>query len=175
MTTHFPIPRDKNSTRTIHETPHASVTILGTLYLVDMGEQLSPRFHKVNKNKTCSCGTVNCPAVETVRQYLQSGGTRAPDTLGMPPCPVCGGKTYRDRNWDGKYTGEPGWRCEQGGLQHFLEVKTERIKKYFAENPWLFPPVPGYPGVRRDEVLTWEECEIRNRRIFLETGYNIHA
>ena len=149
-----------------------TVTIQGYQYLVDFGSGYPTRYHRVNKNKECSCGAPYCEAIETVRLYLQSGGARAPDPEGMPLCPICGSKTFRDRDWDGKYTKELGWRCTKGGLRHFLDVKTERIKKQFAENPWLIPPAPGYPGVRRDELMTWEECEAINRKIFLETGYD---
>lgn len=141
-----------------------SVSILGNQYLVDFGQGSSPRFHTVSKNKECSCGAPYCEAVEAVRQYLQAGGLRAPDPEGMPPCPICGGKAYRDRDWDGKYTHTLGWRCEKGGLRHFLEAKAERIKKQLAENPWLIPPAPGYPGVRRDELMTYEECQTAYRR-----------
>ena len=87
---------------------------------------------------------------------------------GMPPCPICGSKTYRDRTWDGKYTKTLGWRCEKGGLRHFLEAKSARIKRQLAENPWLLPPAPGYPGVRRDEMMTWEECQAAYRQLYFE-------
>ena len=87
---------------------------------------------------------------------------------GMPPCPICGSKTYRDRTWDGKYTKTLGWRCEKAGLRHFLEAKAERIKQQLAENPWLIPPAPGYPGVLRDELMTWEECQVAYRQLFFE-------
>jgi hypothetical protein len=149
-----------------------SVSINGFVYLVDFGPGSPQRFHRVNKNKECSCGAVYCEAIDAVRFYLQSGSARAPDPEEMPPCPICEGKTYRDRNWDGKYTKELGWRCTNGGLLHFLQAKVERIKKQLAENPWLIPPAPGYPGVRRDELMTWEECEAINRKVFLETGYD---
>jgi hypothetical protein len=149
-----------------------TVSVQGYLYLVDFGSGSSQRFHRVNKTKECSCGATYCQAIEAVRVYLQAGGARAPDPEGMPPCPICGSKTYRDRNWDGKYTKELGWRCTNGGLHHFLQAKTERIKKNFAEHPWLIPPAPGYPGVRRDELMTWEECEAINRKVFQETGYD---
>jgi len=150
----------------------AKVTVQGYLYLVDFGIGSTPRYHRVGKNKECSCGAPYCEAIEAVRQYLQAGGVRAPDPPGEPACPICGGKTYPDRNWNGKYTKTLGWRCEKGGLRHFLEAKAECIKKQQSENPWLIPPAPGYPGVRRDEVMTWEECEAISRKVFLETGYD---
>ncbi len=89
--------------------------------------------------------------------------SRAPGLEGMPPCPICGSRTYRDSTWDGKYTHTLGWRCEIGGLSHFLEAKANKIRQQQAENPWLIPPAPGYPGVRRDELMTWEECQAVNR------------
>ena len=142
-------------------------------YLVDFGIDKTERFHRVNKNKQCSCGAPYCEAIEVVRQYLLAGGARAPDPPGaLPACPICGGKTYPDHLWDGKYTKEPGWRCEKGGLRHFLDAKAQRIQKQLAENPWLIPPAPGYPGVRREELMSWEECVVLNRKIFLETGYD---
>jgi len=94
---------------------------------------MSPRIHTVSKNKECSCGARYCEAIEAVRQYLQAGGLRAPDPEGMPPCPICGGKTYPDRTWDGKFTRTLGWRCQKGGLRHFLEAKAERIKQQLAQ------------------------------------------
>ncbi|MDD5371163.1 MAG: hypothetical protein PHQ40_18940 [Anaerolineaceae bacterium] len=144
------------------------VYIQGNQYIVDFGQGSSPRFHKVSKNKECSCGAQYCEAIEAVHQYLQAGGLRAPDIEGMPPCPICGGRTYRDRNWDGKYTKTLGWRCEKGGLRHFLEAKAERIKQQLAVNPWLIPPAPGYPGVRRDGLMTWEECQRAEKKLRLE-------
>ena len=152
-----------------------TVTIQGSQYLVDFGPVKNPRYHTVTKNKECSCGASYCEAIEAVRQYLLAGGTRAPDLPVEPTCPVCGSKTYPDRNWDGKYTRTAGWRCQKGGLRHFLETRTERIKQQFAENPWLIPPAPGYPGVRRDELMTWAECEAIRRKVILETGYDPSA
>ncbi len=146
------------------EATKLSVSIHGSQYLVDFGLGSQPRFHTVSKTKECSCGVPYCEAIEAVRQYLQAGGLRAPDPEGMPPCSICGGRTYRDRTWDGKYTHTLGWRCEKGGLRHFLEAKAERIRKQLAENPWLIPPAPGYPGVRRDELMTYEECQAAYRR-----------
>ena len=142
-------------------------------YLVDFGSEQTDRLHRVNKNKECTCGVPYCEAIEVVRQYLLAGGARAPDPPGaLPTCTSCGGKTHPDHLWDGKYTKEPGWRCEKGGLRHFLDAKARRIQKQLAENPWLIPPVPGYPGMRREELISWEECEALNRKIFLETGYD---
>ena len=152
--------------RRISRSLHCQYPSRGTNTWSILAREASPRFHKVSKNKECSCGAPYCEAIEAVRQYLQAGGLRAPDPEGMPPCPICGSKTYRDRNWDGKYTRTLGWRCEKGGLRHFLEAKAEWIKKLQEENPWLIPPAPGYPGVRRDELMTWEECQRADRRSF---------
>ena len=114
-------------------THRAVISIVGSTYLVDFGPGVLPRKHYVSKDKTCSCGVKHCPAIEVVNRYLLSGGKRAPNP--MPPCPICGAKTYRDRTWDGKYTKTLGWRCMQGGLQHFLEAKAQSIQKNQAENP----------------------------------------
>jgi hypothetical protein len=147
-----------------------TVSIQGFVYLVDLGPGSTCRYHRVSKNKDCSCGAADCEAIEVVRFYLLGGGARAPEQERMPSCPICGSKTYRDRNWDGKYTRQLGWHCNQGGLGHFLEAKARRIQVQLAENPWLLPPAPGYPGVRRDELITWEECELLQSKALLEVG-----
>ena|SRR5690554_4015694 len=104
------------------------IRVIGYTYLVDFGPSTQPRFHTVNKQRSCSCELgAGCPAIEAVAEYLRNGGQRAPDP--MPPCPICGAETIRDRKWDGKYTKELGWRCTAGGLRHFLEAKAERIKE----------------------------------------------
>ena len=104
------------------------IRVIGYTYLVDFGPSTQPRFHTVNKQRSCSCPLKEtCPAIEAVVEYLRNGGQRALDP--MPPCPICGAETVRDRKWDGKYTKELGWRCSAGGLRHFLEGKAERIKE----------------------------------------------
>lgn len=152
--------------------PTPQVTITGNEYLVDLGEDAPDRIHRVSKDKRCSCGLPDCDGIAAVRQYLLAGGARAPDTVFPANCPICGAKTFADADWDGKYTHEPGWRCSSGGLRHFLQAKAERIQRHLAANPWLIPPVPGDPGIRRDEILTWEECQAINHKIFQETGYD---
>ena len=110
-----------------------SITIIGHEYLVDMGAKSRQRYHRVNKNKECSCGDALCDAVLLIRISLRNGGPRAPDREGIPPCPICGGKTFRDPVWDGKHTHTLGWRCSIGGLRHFLDAKAETIKSQRAE------------------------------------------
>ena len=133
--------------------PAAVVSVQGCQYRVDLGAGSAPRFHTVSKNKECSCGAPNCEAIEAVRQYLLSGGLRAPDPEGMPACPICGSRIFPDRTWDGKYTRTSGWRCEKGGLRHFLEDKAARIKKHLAENPHRVPPALVHPGIRQDQLI----------------------
>ena len=145
------------------------VSVWGCEYLVDFGQAVKPRYHRVNKEKQCSCGAPSCPSVDAVREYLLEGGQRAPDPL--PPCPICGAKVIREPDWDGKYTHELGWRCSQGGIRHFLQQKLERIRKNWIEHPYIIPPVPGYPGVRRDEILTYEDL-IPVYRKAAEEGYD---
>ena len=104
------------------------IRVVGYTYLVDFGQSTQPRFHTVNKQRSCFCSLKEtCPAIEAVAEYLRNGGQRAPDP--MPPCPICGAEVVRDHKWDGKYTKEVGWRCTAGGLRHFLEAKAERIKE----------------------------------------------
>ena len=104
------------------------IRVVGYIYLVDFGPSTQPRFHTVNKQRRCSCELgAECPAIEAVAEYLSNCGQRAPDP--MPPCPICGAETVRDRKWDGKYTKELGWRCSAGGLTHFLQAKAERIRE----------------------------------------------
>jgi hypothetical protein len=50
--------------------------------------------HFVSKQRRCSCGRHNCPAIQAVVVYLRAGGTRAPDAIAPPQpdvltCPIC--------------------------------------------------------------------------------------
>jgi hypothetical protein len=107
--------------------PPTRIRVVGYTYLVDLGPSTQPRFHTVNKQRSCSCPLKEtCPAIEAVAEYLCSGGQRAPDP--MPPCPICGAETVRDRDWDGVHTKTLGWRCTAGGTSHFLQARVQRIQ-----------------------------------------------
>ena len=106
------------------------ILVVGYQYKVDFGPSVRPQVHLVDQHQHCSCKLdAACPAIKAVEEYLHNGGQRAPELL--PPCPICGAETFRDRDWDNKYTHELGWRCADGGLTHFLQAKTERIKEAF--------------------------------------------
>lgn len=106
------------------------IMVVGYRYKVDFGPSVKPQVHLVDHQQRCSCVlNTACPAIVVVAEYLRSGGKRAPEPL--PPCPICGAETFRDRGWDNKYTHELGWRCAEGGLTHFLQAKTEKIKQAF--------------------------------------------
>jgi hypothetical protein len=148
------------------------VSVVGNSYRVIDSKSST---HYVTKEKTCSCGVPDCTAIKLVAVYLKKGGKRAPDF--PKACPICGAAIHRDPTWDCHYSHRPGWRCEKGGLAHFLEFNTRRIAKQFSEDPWIFHPVflDGicvYPGIRREELLTWEECNRALTSEFLETGYD---
>jgi hypothetical protein len=109
---------------------HVRIMVVGYRYKVDFGPSVRPQVHLVDQHQHCSCELhAACPAVKAVEVYLNSGGQRALELL--PPCPICGAETFRDRDWDNKYTLELGWRCSVGGLTHFLQAKTEKIKEAF--------------------------------------------
>jgi hypothetical protein len=148
-----------------------TVQIIGSVYKVDFGVNVQPRFHLVGKDKKCGCelGT-GCPAVEAVREYLREGGPRAPDP--MPPCPICGAATTRDTRWDGRRTRELGWCCTEGGTRHFLQAKADRIRTRLAqpENRWLFPPV-----VRRGSEQLFAREGIQPGDIVLYAGVTRQA
>jgi hypothetical protein len=109
---------------------HVRIMVVGYRYKVDLGPSVKPQVHLVDQHHHCSCELGNtCPAIKAVEEYLNSGGQRAQELL--PPCPICGAETFRDRDWDNKYTLELGWRCSVGGLTHYLQAKTEKIKEAF--------------------------------------------
>lgn len=111
----------------------ANVIVVGSRYKVNLGFSVKPQVHLVDRLLRCSCSMgKDCPAVKAVAVYLQRGGQRAFDS--MPPCPICGAFTTRDRKWDGRYTHEIGWRCVEGGLAHFLQAKALRIQKAISRN-----------------------------------------
>jgi hypothetical protein len=124
-------------------------------YKVTETKQLG-EIHIVDKQKACSCGDPDCWAILAVAEYLYKGGQRAP--VASTICPICGAETIPDKTWDGKFTHEPGWRCSEGGLGHFLQMKMARIRQNWQQNPWIIPPSEGYAGVRREELLTWQDC-----------------
>lgn len=148
------------------------ISIVGSAYRVIDAKN---RVHYVSKEKVCSCGSRECPAIKAVAVYLKGGGRRSPEFPAA--CPICGAAIFRDPVWDNRSTHRPGWRCEKGGLVHFLEFNTRRISQRLAEDPWLFRPVfqEGtcvYPGIRRNEIFSWEECAQLLSEEYLETGYD---
>ena len=117
---------NRNASHALNDRP-ACIRVLGYKYQVDYGPTYWPRIHLVDRYRRCSCELgADCPAVDAVAEYLRHGGTRPPDL--MPPCPVCGAATYRDRQWDGRHTRILGWRCTASGLLHFLQFRAERIR-----------------------------------------------
>lgn len=153
------------------------VFVAGFEYHVKLFDETT--FSTVTREKVCSCGESKCAHIAAITNYLRSGGRRPPDPVFL--CPICGGKTVVDTQWldrDDEGRKRYGWRCENGGLRHFLDAKAERIKKRLAANLWLFPPVYDetgkcvYEGVRRDEVVTAEECGKISLKVFQETGYD---
>ncbi len=153
------------------------VFVAGFDYHVKLWDETT--FSTVTREKVCSCNEPKCAHVAAVAKYLRAGGRRPPDPVFL--CPICGGKTVVDKNWldrDDEGRKRYGWRCENGGLRHFLAAKAERIKKRLAANPWLFPPVYNeagecvYAGVLRADVMTWERCQEASRKVYQESGYD---
>ncbi len=109
--------------------PYAQVTVIGYFYSVDFGPDADLRQHRVSKDRRCICvlGT-NCPAVGAVRDYLKSGGARAPDPrAGYFPvaptvCPICGATAYYVANLSSKHRGA-GWACVLAGVSHYWQMQ----------------------------------------------------
>lgn len=57
------------------KSPPTRIRVIGYSYLVDFGSSTQPRFHTVNKQRSCSCSLKEtCPAIEAVAEYLCNGG-----------------------------------------------------------------------------------------------------
>ena len=102
-------------------------------YLVTEMGQAGVRSYRVGKDKSCTCGACGdgnghgptCRHVRAVRQYLEDGGSRAPETAtgeGIEPrlqqrmdCPVCGAPVLRKRPYRNQYTGrlQEQWACPE--------------------------------------------------------------
>lgn len=137
----------------------AVVVVANYGYTVDFGPEVQPRIHQVGKDRKCSCPEgADCPAVETVADYLRKGGERAPE----PPagflitapetCPVCGSRAYFDPQLSSRIRGA-GWGCSQVGTHHYWQWRTKQVREMQAANPWRFPP-----SVIRDgkQIYAWD-------------------
>ena len=142
-----------------------TIAVEGYFYLVDFGEGVSPRIHKVGKNKRCTCYLgKHCPAVDEVADYLKAGGERAPDPpSGYYPvipacCPICGAEVESDPALSSRKRGV-GWRCLNGGKTHYWQRMAQALHTQTEQNPWIIPPVVDgvqavYPGVHKDDLAT---------------------
>lgn len=142
------------------------VTISGYFYLVNFGPEVQPQFHHVGKDKRCTCQLgADCPAVNTVADYLRKGGERAPNPpAGYFPvvplvCPVCGGETFYVASLNSKRRGA-GWACQQGSEAHYWLACITLLREAVENNPWIYPPAFApdgrmlYPGLKRNEIIT---------------------
>ena len=141
----------QTQTQTITLEVAPQVCTWGSAYLVvlpargwDYGEP-----HVVYKNKTCSCGAPDCPAIEAVRNYLRAGGERAPDPNGkpilpgVPPfCPLCGADVVPDHTLSSPRFGA-GWRCVAHPT-HFWSIRAAALKGFFTS-----PDHPAKRGIPR--------------------------
>ena len=146
------------------DTP-TTITADGYFYLVDFGENVHPRVHRVGKNGKCTCYLgQHCPAVDEVADHLKDGGERAPDPpAGYYPmlpacCPICGADVQLDTTLSSKKRGV-GWRCANGGSLHYWQRMTDALRISRETNSWAIPPVVDddwivYPGVHRDGIVT---------------------
>jgi hypothetical protein len=80
-----------------------------------------------------------------------------PVTISHPPaipevCPLCGSAVRVDSRWTSPRHGV-GWRCEQGGLSHCLQLRyLTMLKTVYAPDAWIIPPAGDYTGVRRCDL-----------------------
>jgi hypothetical protein len=110
-----------------------AVMVFGYFYVVDLGESVRPRQHRVGINGECTCPLGRqCPAVEAVRAYLADGGERAPrPPFGYYPvhpakCPICKAPTHYDASLSSRIRGS-GWVCEAGGRSHYWQDRSRII------------------------------------------------
>ena len=158
-------------------TDTTTVRIEGYLYLVDFGSQnVKPRYHAVLKNGRCTCDLgINCPAVDTVREYRRDGGEQAPeppvDYCAVVPekCPICGARVYET----GLIHPEKGieWVCNANPW-HYRQRHLSLVLQARPASPWRFPPVVvragiqlnAWDGTRPDDVFLYDgvlEADIR--------------
>lgn len=166
----------------------AQVTIVKHAYRVDWGQGVRPRFHHVTKRKTCQCALgPGCPSVLRVREYLETGGERAPDYPddywpAVPDaCPICNGACDAYPPLDFTAHGL-GWTCRAGGTLHYWEARLRPIlsarQALNGQPRWVIPPAVGasgevlYPGVTVDEVRTAREQAQATRCRWRTEGYS---
>ena len=144
----------------------AVVSVSGYFYAVDLGYGVHPRHHRVGIDLKCTCVLgAECPAVQSVTDYLKAGGQPASDPppgyfpVAPQSCPVCGAEAYYVAELSSRRRGA-GWACVKGSETHYWQHHVNVLKGLFAANPWLFPPVVSgngtvlYAGVRREDVIT---------------------
>ncbi len=67
-------------------------------------------------------------------------------------CPLCGSAVRADPRWTSLRHGA-GWRCEQGGVSHCLQLRyLTLLKAVYAPEAWIIPPAGDYAGVRRCDL-----------------------
>ena len=120
----------KDNGRRLRVQSAAMVMVHGGAYLVDLGARHAPRFHTIQKDKTCSCGVPRCRAVLAVDGYLRGGGQRASDwSVKDPPsgghCPICGALTTG--------SGEK-WVCTADRTHYWL-YRSQRLRA--ARERWI--------------------------------------
>jgi len=119
------------------ETP-PDIRVSGYFYLVDFGDEVTPRYHPVGINGSCTCALgKKCPSVGYVREYLDNGGTRAarprsPGFYPVPParCPICGADVVADPKLGSRKRGI-GWRCTEGGATHYWKRQGQLLAQAF--------------------------------------------
>lgn len=129
-----------------------TVRVAGYAYLVDMGPGVKPRLHTVHKDRSCNCCQPDCPAVQTVAEWLKAGRIeRAPEPpAGYTPylpsaCPVCGTNVVADHTLSSRTRGI-GWHCLSGGTAHYWQSKWEALRGWFFR-PHIIPGV-----LKREDV-----------------------